>query len=132
MIRSLIVLALLAGCPEPADKDDTGSVDEVTTTTLTDEGTACLTDAGEIRVSFPGCLSSSCDTLISATCTAELVDGVLEVHAEAVIESVGDVCTEDCGYIQATCAAPVIEDPESVVLSYAGSETPLEPGCAEM
>lgn len=110
---------LLAGCEE-----------KITTTTLTDEGSVCVNDAGEVQVDFPGCLSSSCDTLVSATCTAELVDGVVEVHAEAVIESQGQECTDDCGFIQATCALPAIEDPETVVLSYGGTETPLDAECA--
>ncbi len=102
---------------------------EVTVTTLTDEGTACMNDAGDLEVTFPGCLSSSCDTLTSATCTAELVGDVLEVHAEAVIESVGDVCTEDCGFITATCTLPVIADPSTVTVSYAGVETALDAAC---
>ncbi|MDP2310591.1 MAG: hypothetical protein Q8P18_31520 [Pseudomonadota bacterium] len=122
MTRAIIFLAFLAGCPEGSG---------VTTTTTTDEGTACLNDAGEIQVTFPGCLSSSCDTLTSATCTAELVDGVLVVHGESIVDSEGDVCTDDCGIIQATCAAPLIEDPSSVMLSYAGVETPLDAECAE-
>ncbi|MES2644487.1 MAG: hypothetical protein V4850_33680 [Myxococcota bacterium] len=120
MTRSLFLLALLAGCPAST---------EPTVTTLTDQGTACLSDAGEIVVTFPGCISSSCDTVTSASCTAELVDGVLVVHAEAVIESLGDECTDDCGIVQARCAAPIIEDPEGVTLSYAGTETPLDEGC---
>lgn len=120
MSRLLFAFAFLAGCPDP-----------VTTATITDEGTACLGDEGAIEVTFPGCLSSSCDTLTSATCTAELVDGVLVVHGEAVIESQGDVCTDDCGIIQATCAAPLIEDPSTVVISYAGVETPMDAECAE-
>lgn len=99
------------------------------TTTITDEGTVCLNDAGEVQVTFPGCLSSSCDTVLSAECSAELVDGVLEVHGTAVIESIGGECTADCGYIQATCEAPLIEDPETVVFSYAGVETALDVAC---
>lgn len=115
-----LFLTLLVAC-EP----------EVTTTTITDEGTACVNDEGDIQVTFPGCLSSSCDTLTSATCTAELVDGVLEVHGEAVIESQGDVCTDDCGIIQATCAMPLIEDPSTVELSYAGQQTALDAECQD-
>lgn len=100
-----------------------------TTTTITDEGTVCLNDAGEVEVTFPGCLSSSCDTLVSATCTATLVGDVLEVHGEAVIDSQGNECTADCGIIQATCEMPLIEDPDTVVFSYAGTETPLDAAC---
>lgn len=118
-MRPFLPLSLLLAC-EP----------EVTTTTMTDEGTVCLNDAGEVQVTFPGCLSSSCDTLVGATCTAELVDGQLVVHAEAVIEHQGDECTTDCGIIQATCEMPLIEDPDTVVFLYAGTETPLDAACA--
>lgn len=118
LLSSLVALALVGGCEDP-----------VTTTTLTDEGTACINDDGDVQVTFPGCLSSSCDTLVGATCEAVLVSGVLEVHAEATIESQGTECTADCGEIVATCAAPLIEDPETVTISYAGVETPLAAGC---
>ena len=102
---------------------------EVTTRTLTDEGSVCLDDDGSIVVTFPDCLSSSCDTLLSAECTASLVDGVIEVHAEAVIESQGNACTTDCGIVQATCAMPLVEDPETVTFDYAGESTPLDAEC---
>ena len=106
-----------------------GCAPEVTTDTVQDKGSVCQNDAGDIEVTFPGCLSSSCDTLVSATCEATLVDGVLEVTAEAVIESVGETCTMDCGIIQATCEMPLIEDPETVVFSYAGEQTALDAEC---
>ena len=51
------------------------------------------------------------------------------MHGEAVIDSEGDECTADCGIIQATCALPEIEDPSSVVFSYAGAETALDAEC---
>lgn len=117
-----MIIALFA-CVFPLDSG------KITTKTITDEGTVCLNDAGQVEVTFPGCLSSSCDTLVSATCTATLVDGVLEVHAEAVVESQGDECTADCGIIQATCEMPLVEDPDTVVFSYAGVETPLDAEC---
>lgn len=119
-MRRLVFLPLLAACElEP----------KVTTTTITDEGTVCLNDAGQVEVTFPGCLSSSCDTLVSATCTATLEGDQLVVHGEAVIESEGEECTADCGIIQATCEMPLIEDPETVVFLYAGVETPLDAAC---
>lgn len=114
-----LFLGLLVGC---------GPV--TSTETLTDVGTACVNASGDVEVSFPGCLSSSCDTLTSATCTAELVDGVLVVHAEAVIVHEGDICTDDCGFIGASCPMPLVEDPDSVVLSYGGTETPLDAECS--
>lgn len=102
---------------------------EPTITTITDEGSVCLNDDGMVEVTFTGCLSSSCDTLTSATCTATLVDGVIEVHGEAVVETVGDTCTADCGMIVATCEMPLVEDPDGVVFSFGGTETPLDAEC---
>ncbi len=120
-MRHLLLLPLLAACAlEP----------KITTTTITDEGTVCLNDAGEVEVTFPGCLSSSCDTLVSATCTATLEGGQILVTGEAVIESQGEECTADCGYIQATCEMPAVEDPTTVVFLYAGVETALDAVCA--
>lgn len=102
---------------------------EITTRTLEDEGSVCLDDEGQVQVTFPDCLSSSCDTLVSAECTATLVDGVLEVHAKAVIESQGTECTADCGLVQASCEMPLVEDPDTVQSSYAGELTPLDAEC---
>ncbi|MBM4364580.1 MAG: hypothetical protein FJ090_01580 [Deltaproteobacteria bacterium] len=113
----MILVLLLACAPE------------VTTRTLEDEGSVCLDDEGQVQVTFPDCLSSSCDTLVSAECTAELVDGVLEVHAKAVIESQGEVCTTDCGLVQATCEMPLVEDPGTVQFSYGGELTDLDAAC---
>ncbi len=114
----LTLLTLLVACEPPIE-----------TRTITDEGSACVDDAGDIEVTFAGCLSSSCDTLVSAECTAELVDGVVEVHGEAVIESQGTECTDDCGIITATCALPLVEDPETVELSFGGETTALDAEC---
>lgn len=104
------LLALLVGCAEP----------EITTRTLTDEGVVCLT-GDEAVVQFPGCLSSSCDTLTSATCTATLDGDDVEIHAEAVIESQGRECTADCGFITASCELPA----GGASLSYAGDTVTL-------
>lgn len=114
----LSLLALLVAC-EP----------EVQTRTITDDGSVCVNDEGAVEVVLNGCLSSSCDTLVSATCSAELVDGVVEVHAEAVIETQGTECTDDCGIITATCELPLIEDPEGVVFELGGQTTPLDAEC---
>ena len=114
----LSLLLLLSACDPPVE-----------IRTLTDEGTVCLNDNGKVQVDFPGCLSSSCDTLVSATCTVTLVDGTLEVHATAEIHSQGTTCTSDCGLIQATCDMPLVEDPETVVFSYAGQTTALDAEC---
>ena len=118
-MRALLALPLVAAC-------DLGP--KVTTTTITDEGTVCLDDAGQVEVTFPGCLSSSCDTLTSATCTAELDGDLIVVHAEATIDSQGDECTADCGIIQATCDLPEGAD-SATGFSYAGEETALDAAC---
>lgn len=115
-----LFLLLLAACEPP-----------VTTTTLTDVGTACVNADGEIAIDFDACLSSSCDTLVSATCTATYADGVVEVHAEAIIESQGNECTADCGFVTATCELPTVDDPSTTTLSYAGESHPLEEECPE-
>ena len=119
-MRPLLALLCLAAC-------DLGP--KVTTTTITDEGTVCLNDAGQVEVTFPGCLSSSCDTLTSATCTAELDGELIVVHGEAVIDSEGEECTADCGIIQATCDLPDGAD-SATGFSYAGEETALDAECA--
>lgn len=119
-MRALLALPLVAAC-------DVGP--KVTTTTITDEGTVCVNDAGQVEVTFPGCLSSSCDTLTSATCTAEIDGDLVVVHGEATIDSEGDECTADCGIIQATCDLPDGTD-TSMSLSYAGEETALDAECA--
>lgn len=105
----MFLLALLAACADP-----------ITTTTITDEGTACV-DGDTITIAFPGCLSSSCDTLTSATCTATLDGDDVEIHAEAVIESQGRECTADCGFITASCELPA----GGASLSYAGDTVTL-------
>ena len=104
--------------------------EQKTTTTLTDVGTACLA-SDTIQVDFETCLSSSCDTLVSATCTAELQGDTVVVHAEAVIESEGNECTDDCGFVSAECALPEGADPTSMLLEYAGNQTALGEACPE-
>lgn len=94
MRRSLLMLLTLAACADP-----------ITTETLTDEGTVCV-DGTDVTVDFGACLSSSCDTLVSASCEATLEGSVVTVHAEAVIESQGTECTADCGLVVTTCALP--------------------------
>jgi hypothetical protein len=117
---TLLFLALFACDPEP----------KIVTETLTDEGTVCLNDAGLAEVTFPGCLSSSCDSVVESSCTVELADGVVTVHATATIEREQGECTSDCGFIQVTCEMPLIEDPSTVVFSYAGQTTDLSAECA--
>lgn len=119
---SLVLVALLAAC-------GTGK----TSTTYTNEGTACVDeDAGVVRVDFQLCLSSSCDTLIDASCTATWSNGSLTVQGAATVESQGNVCTDDCGFVQTSCDLPAEADLTSGVLSYGGVQTDLaDAACAE-
>ncbi len=85
-----------------------------TQSTLRNQGSACVdTAAGTITVDFETCLSSSCDTLLSASCTARWNVDAVELEAEAVIESAGPGtdCTTDCGFVTATCDLPDEADP---------------------
>jgi hypothetical protein len=113
MTRTLLAL-LLTACADP-----------ITTSTIDDEGEACV-DGTSITVTFPGCLSSSCDTLTEATCEATLDGTTIRVTGRAVIESQGDMCTADCGIISATCDLPEGADPTTMTLAYAGDEAAAE------
>ena len=93
-MRLAPLLLLLAACADP-----------YVINTLTDEGTACV-DGTDVTVDFGACLSSSCDTLVSSSCTATLEGSVVTVHAEAVIESHGTECTADCGMVVTHCDLP--------------------------
>ncbi|HND32240.1 MAG TPA: hypothetical protein PLA94_19690 [Myxococcota bacterium] len=92
--------------------------------TLTDQGTVCLND-GMIQVNFPGCLSSSCDTVVESSCSATYADGVVTVHASVTVEREGDICTDDCGAITATCELPAVDNPDSDLFLYAGEYSSL-------
>jgi hypothetical protein len=120
-ISTLVVLLLVSvACGEP----------EPTTETLTDVGVACLHSDGTVRLDFETCLSSSCDTLISATCAGSLDGDTLTITSEAVIESQGEECTDDCGFVGATCTgdAPAIADGVTVSI---GGETAALAACDE-
>ncbi|PRQ05712.1 hypothetical protein [Enhygromyxa salina] len=81
-----------------------------TETTFTDEGSACISgepDAAQtVTVDFQTCLSSSCDTLLESSCTAELDGTELTITATATVSSKSGACTADCGLAQATCETP--------------------------
>lgn len=95
----MLTLLLLLGCePEP------------TAITVTD-GTACVDDGIEtITFTFDTCLSSSCDTVESASCTATLSGETVTVTGEVVVLREGDECTADCGIVTAECAMPALPD----------------------
>ena len=113
MNRTLLAL-LLTACADP-----------ITTSTLDDVGAACV-DGTSITVTFPGCLSSSCDTLTEASCEATLDGTTIRVTGHAEITSQGNECTADCGTISATCDLPDGADPDTMTLDYAGEEAAVE------
>lgn len=73
------------------------------------EGTPDCVDGDFVRVRFNGCLSSSCDTLVSASCTVSVAGGVAEIAGRADVDSEGNECTDDCGFMVATCAGSIGE-----------------------
>jgi len=54
----------------------------------------------------PACLSSSCSKDRKAECSVTLVGSVLQVTSTASFRNEGDVCTDDCGALVATCVTP--------------------------
>jgi hypothetical protein len=59
-----------------------------------------------VTVQLDGCLSSSCDIARSATCSVTRSGDVLQVKSTLAWTSTGDnACTEDCGFLVATCTS---------------------------
>jgi hypothetical protein len=94
-------------------------------TTFRDTGSACLGPGEgwletcslrevpadvplEVSVDFDTCTSSSCDTVLSATCRASVSGSVITITAEAVVQSESGVCTNDCGSVAASCKLPAL------------------------
>ncbi|HEY3500338.1 MAG TPA: hypothetical protein VGK73_36855 [Polyangiaceae bacterium] len=99
--RLTLVFALLSGCV---------STD---THTHTNTGELCFksTETGSVEmvVTFPDCLSSSCDEEIQANCHVVEKNGTIVVEGFAEVESQkGGSCTADCGSLTAKCeSAPI-------------------------
>lgn len=110
------LLALLCGCPTP-----------VTSVDLEDVGSACISD-GEVLVDFNQCLSSSCDTLVDAQCTAVLDGTTLTVTATATIESEAGDCTADCGFATVSCDLPAGADAATEIV-YGEATTAIDAAC---
>lgn len=110
-MRWMLMLLTLAACggPEPVE------------TTLTAIRDVCV-DGDELVVDFEGCLSSSCDTLLSASCEVDFDGAVVDVSGEAVVRREGDVCTDDCGFIEARCPVPADADRDTVILTFGGDD----------
>lgn len=104
-MRTIALLALTLGASA------LGCGESETETSYVDVGTACISgepDASHtVTVDFETCLSSSCDTLLESTCSAELVGNELKITAEAtVLSKTSGPCTLDCGRAEATCETP--------------------------
>ncbi|MEZ4318335.1 MAG: hypothetical protein R3F61_12565 [Myxococcota bacterium] len=94
-----------------------GGGDGPRTIRLEDVGTFCIDPAdGAYVVDFDQCLSSSCDTLVSAECTGSLDGDVLTLTTLAVIESSEGECTADCGAVVAECTGWTVSDTENLVV----------------
>lgn len=110
-MRSLLPCLLLACATAPAPVD----------TTITTITAACV-DGDALRVRFEGCLSSSCDTVLSAACTPTLAGDVLDVEGAITVRRVGGVCTDDCGLLEARCELPEGTTPSTTLLTFGGDD----------
>lgn len=120
---ALAVAALASGCGASLGT-------EVRTVT---RGDLCV-DGDTIRVRFRDCLSSSCDTVLDAGCTATWASGTVLVTAQATIERSGGACTDDCGFIDTACPLPVSADPTTDDLAFGSASQPIAdlPDCATL
>jgi len=102
---------------------------------LIDEGEACVTvrsgGAHQVEVDAGICLSSSCDELVSATCTVTLEDRSLTVASEFTVRRNGKgVCTADCGSAMARCLVPAVADGTYSLVyggAFVGLTIPVDP-----
>jgi hypothetical protein len=90
-----------------------GCSSDVFETQYRDQGSVCLRSTGGetlgITVTFPGCLSSSCDKVLAKSCSAERSGTEIRIHSSADVESRGGSCTADCGIAAARCALAGLE-----------------------
>ena len=91
LLTPLLIVMLAAAC----------GVDVSTVTVTT--GTPECVDGTQVKVRFQGCLSSSCDRLVSATCSLAVEGDTAAVTGAAIIERQSGECTDDCGLIEAVC-----------------------------
>jgi hypothetical protein len=76
----------------------------------------------EVTVSFPGCLSSSCDIPKNAQCRITEKDGVIKVASHGEVEHTGGACTDDCGSFTTRCTSAEPIAPGTYVVTY-GEQT---------
>ncbi len=69
-----------------------------------------------VRVAFPTCLSSSCDTLQEASCTLDVSGDVLRISSQGIVESKGKICTLDCRAATVECTMEPIEPGDYTVI----------------
>lgn len=121
MSRPMLALLILVFAP---------SCNEVFSGTAVYEngGTLCLTEDGElttygsatgnlpadteltIHIKFDACMSGSCDTLTSATCSAVLDGTQVFVTSRAEVVTYGPSCTLDCNLVTTSCLTPPLPE----------------------
>lgn len=95
-MRHVMPLLLLLACK---------GEDPIVPSDVTDIQGVCVR-GDQFEVTFVGCLSSSCDTLVSSSCETSVDGSVTTITGTAHIESQGTECTDDCGFITARCPVP--------------------------
>lgn len=99
--------------------------DDTRLTNLSERGTVCVENDDTLRVNFGGCLSSSCDTLLEASCAARVSGSTTLVTASALVETlIGQECSSDCVPPIARCPIPDDAD-RSGDLVYAATTRPF-------
>jgi hypothetical protein len=96
-----VLLGVVTACDGGEDK-----------TTFDNAGSVCFTSTAtgsvKVNVSFPGCLSSSCDRTQNAQCRITEKDGVIKVASHGEVVRKDDECTDDCGSFTVQCASEPI------------------------
>jgi hypothetical protein len=116
-ITSFCLLALATGCTEILLLDNTG--------------TACVDEANaEVFVDFQTCMSSSCNTVLSRSCTATVDGDTLVVTSAAEVESQTGPgnCTLDCMTVSVACDLPEGWE-ATTTLSYGGETQAVDVAC---
>jgi hypothetical protein len=97
---SRVLLALSPLLVGACDPDQENSV-------FANNGTLCFkstpTGSVRMRVTFPACLSSSCDYPVIRFCGIREENGVIRASSRGEIGHEGTTCTDDCGSFTADC-----------------------------
>lgn len=100
-MKRSIALVALAACLACGDKVERHTVEKV--------DRVCLAEPDTIRAKFATCLSSSCDTLVSAACSIEHEGDEAVLTGRAEIDREGNECTTDCGLVEVICTGSIGE-----------------------